>query len=547
MSKFELTKTEQWKALEQQRAKNKDINLRELFKEPGRAGAFSVKDDNLGLLFDYSKNLINREIFDLLIGLAKAAGVNENAQKMFAGEKINWTEKRAVLHTALRNRSNKPVYVDGKNIMPEINAVLEKMRIFSDDVRKGKWLGATGKRITDIVNIGIGGSDLGPKMVCEALKFMGDGLNAHFVSNIDGADIIETLKKLNPETTLFIVASKTFTTLETITNALSARKWLTAKLGGKAVAKHFVALSTNAAKVREFGIDEKNMFEFWDFVGGRYSLWSAIGLPIACFIGFDKFIELLEGAYYMDKHFLETPYEKNVPVIMALLGVWYNNFFAASSYAVLAYSRYLHRFAAYLQQGDMESNGKTVNFEGVRVDYETGPVIWGEPGTNGQHSFYQLLHQGTKFIPCDFIGFVNPPERIGDHHEKLMANYFAQTEALAFGLTKEEVIENLQKSGLSKEDIEMLTPHKVFEGNRPTNSIVLNELSPKTLGALIAMYEHKIFTQGIIWRVNSFDQWGVELGKVLANAILPELKGKEDNEHDCSTKGLIKFFLEKKK
>lgn len=547
MSKFELTKTEQWKALEQQRAKNKNINLRELFKEPGRAGVFSVKDDNLGLLFDYSKNIINREIFDLLIGLAKAAGVNENAQKMFAGEKINRTEKRAVLHTALRNRSNKPVYVDGKNIMPEINAVLEKMRIFSDDVRKGKWLGATGKRITDIVNIGIGGSDLGPKMVCEALKFMGDGLNVHFVSNIDGADIIETLKNLNPETTLFIVASKTFTTLETITNALSARKWLTAKLGDKAVADHFVALSTNAAKVREFGIDEKNMFEFWDFVGGRYSLWSAIGLPIACFIGFDKFVELLEGAYYMDKHFLETPYEKNVPVIMALLGVWYNNFFAASSYAVLAYSRYLHRFAAYLQQGDMESNGKTVNFEGGRVDYETGPVIWGEPGTNGQHSFYQLLHQGTKFIPCDFIGFVNPPERVGDHHEKLMANYFAQTEALAFGLTKEEVIENLQKSGLSKEDIEMLAPHKVFEGNRPTNSILLNELSPKTLGALIAMYEHKIFTQGIIWRVNSFDQWGVELGKVLANAILPELEGKKGNEHDDSTKGLIKFFLEKKK
>ena len=547
MSKFELTKTEQWKALEQQRAKNKNINLRELFKEPGRAGVFSVKDDNLGLLFDYSKNIINREIFDLLIGLAKAAGVNENAQKMFAGEKINRTEKRAVLHTALRNRSNKPVYVDGKNIMPEINAVLEKMRIFSDDVRKGKWLGATGKRITDIVNIGIGGSDLGPKMVCEALKFMGDGLNVHFVSNIDGADIIETLKNLNPETTLFIVASKTFTTLETITNALSARKWLTAKLGDKAVADHFVALSTNAAKVREFGIDEKNMFEFWDFVGGRYSLWSAIGLPIACFIGFDKFVELLEGAYYMDKHFLETPYEKNVPVIMALLGVWYNNFFAASSYAVLAYSRYLHRFAAYLQQGDMESNGKTVNFEGGRVDYETGPVIWGEPGTNGQHSFYQLLHQGTKFIPCDFIGFVNPPERVGDHHEKLMANYFAQTEALAFGLTKEEVIENLQKSGLSKEDIEMLAPHKVFEGNRPTNSILLNELSPKTLGALIAMYEHKIFTQGIIWRVNSFDQWGVELGKVLANAILLELEGKKGNEHDDSTKGLIKFFLEKKK
>ncbi|MDR1195047.1 MAG: glucose-6-phosphate isomerase [Endomicrobium sp.] len=547
MSGFELTKAQQWKNLEAHRAQNKNLNIRDLFKQSGRFDEFCVKDDNLGLVFDYSKNIINKDTFDLLIELAKAAGVKEYAVKMFSGEKINYTEKRAVLHTALRNRSSKPVYVDGKNVMPEINAVLEKMKVFSEDIRKGKRLGATGKRITDIVNIGIGGSDLGPKMVCEALKFLGDKLNVHFVSNIDGADISETLKKLNPETTFFIVASKTFTTLETITNALSARQWLVAKLGTDAVANHFAALSTNTKKVKEFGIDENNMFEFWDFVGGRYSLWSAIGLPIACFIGFDKFTELLEGAYYMDKHFLETPYEKNVPVIMALLGIWYNNFFGASSHAVLPYSQYLHRFTAYLQQGDMESNGKTINFEGSRVDYETGPIIWGEPGTNGQHSFYQLIHQGTKFIPCDFIGFINPPERVGDHHEKLMANYFAQTQALAFGLTKEEVIENLTKSGISKEDIEMLTPHKVFEGNRPTNSILINELTPKTLGALIAMYEHKIFTQGIIWRVNSFDQWGVELGKVLANVILPELMGKAENNHDDSTKNLIAAFNKKRK
>ncbi|MDR2426439.1 MAG: glucose-6-phosphate isomerase [Endomicrobium sp.] len=547
MSIFEFTKTQQWQNLKAHRVQNKNLSLRDLFKESGRFDKFSVKDDNLGLVFDYSKNIINDGTFHLLIELAKAAKVSEYATKMFSGEKINWTEKRAVLHTALRNRNNKPIYVDGKNVMLEINVVLEKMKIFSEDIRKGRRLGATGKRITDVVNIGIGGSDLGPKMVCEALKFLGNVLNIHFVSNIDGADILETLKKLNPETTLFIIASKTFTTLETITNALTARDWLTAKLGVKSVANHFAALSTNVKKVKEFGIDENNMFEFWDFIGGRYSLWSAIGLPIACFIGFDKFTELLEGAYYMDKHFIETSYEKNVPVIMALLGVWYINFFNASSHAILPYSQYLHRFPAYLQQADMESSGKTINFEGDRVDYQTGPIIWGEPGTNGQHSFYQLIHQGTKFIPCDFIGFINPPEKVGSHHEKLMANYFAQTEALAFGRTREEVIENLTKSGTSKEDIKMLTPHKIFEGNRPTNSILINELTPKTLGALIAMYEHKIFTQGIIWRINSFDQWGVELGKVLANTILPELEGKADNKHDGSTKNLLAVFNKRRK
>jgi glucose-6-phosphate isomerase len=547
MSKPGLKNTVEWQNLEKNYNETRKYNLRELFKEGNRFKEFSVRDNNLGLTFDYSKNIITSETFKLLIDFANAAKVKEYAQKMFSGEKINWTEKRAVLHTALRNRSNKPVYVDGKDIMPEINAVLSKIQNFSNDLRSGKWLGATGKKITDVVNVGIGGSDLGPKMVCEALKYYAEGPNVHFVSNIDGADIYETIKKLNSETTLFIIASKTFTTLETMTNASTARQWLVSKLGDKAVANHFVALSTNVKKVKEFGIDENNMFEFWDFVGGRYSLWSAIGLSIACYVGVDRFIELLEGAYYIDQHFLNTPYEKNIPVIMAILGFWYNNFFGASTYAVLPYCQYLHRFCAYLQQGDMESNGKFVDRDGNRVDYETGPIIWGEPGTNGQHSFYQLIHQGTKLIPSDFIGFVNSLEKVGDHQEKLMANYFAQTEALAFGLTKEQVVENLKKSGLSQTDIETLVPYKVFEGNRPTNSILIDNLTPKTLGALIALYEHKIFSQGIIWRINSFDQWGVDLGKVLANVILPELKGEAENSHDVSTKSLIKIYKEKRK
>ncbi|MDR1942596.1 MAG: glucose-6-phosphate isomerase [Endomicrobium sp.] len=547
MGKFELKKTDVWQSLEKNYKKTAALHLRDLFKEGNRFNEFSIRDNNLGLTFDYSKNIITSETFRLLMDFAKAAKVRQYADKMFSGEKINWTEKRAVLHTALRNRSNKPIYVDGKDVMPEINAVLSKMGKFNNDLRSGKWAGFTGKKITDVVNIGIGGSDLGPKMVCEALKYYADGPNAHFVSNIDGADIYEALKNLNPETTLFIIASKTFTTLETMTNASTARQWLVSKLGDKAVIKHFVALSTNAKKVKEFGIDENNMFEFWDFVGGRYSLWSAIGLSISCYIGFDKFTEFLEGAYYIDQHFLTAPYEKNIPIIMATLGFWYNNFFGASTYAVLPYSQYLHRFPAYLQQGDMESNGKFIDREGNRVDYETGPVIWGEPGTNGQHSFYQLVHQGTKFIPSDFIGFINSLEKVGDHQEKLMANYFAQTEALAFGLTKEQVVENLARMGLSQADIEFSVPYKVFEGNRPTNSILIDNLTPKTLGALIAVYEHKIFAQGIMWRINSFDQWGVELGKVLANVILPELKGEADNKHDASTEGLIKIYRDKRK
>jgi glucose-6-phosphate isomerase len=547
MDSLELKKTDVWHNLEKNYKKVAGLHLRDLFKEGNRFEEFSICDNELELTFDYSKNIITSETFKLLMDFAKAAQVKEHAQEMFSGKKINWTEKRAVLHTALRNRSNKPIYVDGKDVMPEINAVLKKMNVFSNDLRNGKWLGSTGKKITDIINIGIGGSDLGPKMVCEALKYYADGPNVHFVSNIDGADIYEALKNLNPQTTLFIVASKTFTTLETMTNASTARKWLVSKLGDKAVANHFVAISTNAKKVKEFGIDENNMFEFWDFVGGRYSLWSAIGLPITCYVGFDKFRELLEGAYYVDQHFLNTPYEKNIPVIMAVLGFWYNNFFGASTHAVLPYSQYLHRFPAYLQQGDMESNGKFVDRDGKRVDYETGPIIWGEPGTNGQHSFYQLLHQGTKLIPSDFIGFVNSLDVVGDHQEKLMANYFAQTQALAFGLPREQVVENLKKTGYCQADIEALTPYKVFEGNRPTNSILIDNLTPKTLGSLIALYEHKIFTQGIIWRLNSFDQWGVELGKVLANAILPELKGAADNKHDVSTTSLIKIYRQKRK
>ena len=543
-----LTQSKEWTNLKnyyEQEMKN--VHMRDLFKDKDRFNKYSIRLDNIGILFDYSKNIIDDKTKQLLLDLVTASDLKSWTEKIFSGVKINWTEKRAVLHSALRNMSDKPVYVDGKDVMVDIKKVLNKMKDFTEQLRSGKWKGATGKEIKAVINIGIGGSDLGPRMVCEALKYYADGPQVYFVSNVDGADIYEVLKKLDPETSLFIVASKTFTTQETMTNANTARKWLVEKLGENAIKNHFVALSTNKEKVAEFGIDTNNMFEFWNFVGGRYSLWSAIGLPIACSIGFDKFKELLEGAYEMDQHFINAPIEKNIPVIMAVLGVWYNNFFNAQSYTVLPYSQYLHRFTAFLQQSDMESNGKTINRNGEKVDYQTGQVLWGEPGTNGQHSFYQLIHQGTKLIPSDFIGIVNPPERIGDHHEKLMSNFFAQPEALAFGLTKEQAIDALEKSGASKEDIEMLAPHKVFEGNKPTNSILLDELTPKTLGALIAMYEHKIFVQGIIWQVNSYDQWGVELGKKLANVILPELKGEKTNEHNCSTASLIKHYNKLKK
>jgi len=544
---MKLTEISQWKALQQHyETEMKSVHLRQLFKDEKRFEKFSIDEEKLGILFDYSKNIVTEKTMELLLDLVKASDIDTWKNKEFSGEKINWTEKRAVLHTALRNMSNDPVYVDGKDVMPEIKAVLEKMKQFTEKLRNGKWLGKTGKQIKSVVNIGIGGSDLGPRMACEALKYYADGPKVYFVSNIDGADVYEVLKQLDPETTLFIVASKTFTTLETITNANTARKWIVDALGNDAVKNHFVALSTNKEKVAEFGIDTDNMFEFWNFVGGRYSLWSAIGLPIACAIGFDKFKQMLEGAYEMDCHFKTAPVEKNIPVIMAVLGIWYNNFFNAQSYAVLPYSQYLHRFTAYLQQADMESNGKTINRDGQKVDYQTGQILWGEAGTNGQHSFYQLIHQGTKMIPADFIGIVNPPKVVGDHHDKLMSNYFAQTEALAFGLEKEKVIETLTKACYSQEDIKMLTPHKIFDGNKPTNSILLKELTPKSLGSLIAMYEHKIFVQGIIWQVNSFDQWGVELGKVLAKVILPELNSNIKNKHDNSTTGLINKFLQSK-
>lgn len=537
-----LTDMIEWQRLNDNADEVRGVGLRKLFNDNQRAEKFTIKNDDLRMFIDYSKNLITEEVMQNLIDLAKACDVNGYARKMFTGERINWTENRPVLHTALRNRSGQPIYVDGVDIMSEINVVFSKMKVFTDKLRSGEWIGATGLKISDVVNIGIGGSDLGPKMVCEALKYYADGPNVHFVSNVDGADIDEVLKKINPETTLFIVASKTFTTQETLMNAETAKGWLAAKLGVDAVKNHFVALSTNREKVEEFGIDPENMFEFWDFVGGRYSLWSAIGLSIACQVGFDKFEELLDGAYEMDQHFLKTPLEENIPAILALVGIWNNSFLGYETQAILPYSQYLSKLPAYLQQGDMESNGKFVDSDGQRVDYNTGAIIWGEPGTNGQHSFYQLIHQGTHIIPADFIGFVNPPKKIGDHHEKLMANYFAQTEALAFGLTRDEVVNNLKNEGLDDDQIEKLAPYKIFEGNRPTNSILIDELTPRTLGALIAMYEHKIFVQGVIWGVDSFDQWGVQLGKVLANKILPELNNEEVSQHDCSTSALINRY-----
>lgn len=538
-----------WKKLSEHYNKTNALQMRDQFKQdPNRFSKFSVSFNNI--LLDYSKNRITEETLPLLIQLAEEANLKKNIEAMFTGEKINNTEKRAVLHTALRNRSNTPVMVDGENVMPGINAVLDKMKKFCEQVRSGNWKGYTGKSITDVVNIGIGGSDLGPYMVTEALKpYAKAGLNIHFVSNVDGTHIAETLKKVNPETALFIIASKTFTTQETLTNAESAKSWFlkTAK-DEKAVAKHFVALSTNAKEVSKFGIDTNNMFEFWDWVGGRYSLWSAIGLPIAVYIGFENFEKLLSGAHEMDKHFRTTSFDKNLPVILALLGVWYNNFYNAESNAILPYDQYLHRFAAYFQQGDMESNGKRVTKDGKIInDYQTGPIIWGEPGTNGQHAFYQLIHQGTKLIPCDFLAPVQTQNPIGDHHPKLLANFFAQTEALMKGKTEEEAKAELEKEGLKGKDLEELLPHKIFPGNRPTNSLFFQKLTPETLGALIAMYEHKIFVQSVIWNVNAFDQWGVELGKQLAKKILPELEGSQDvTTHDSSTNGLINYYKKHK-
>jgi glucose-6-phosphate isomerase len=518
-------------------------SLKEMFDaDDQRFNKFSIQFEDI--LLDYSKNRIDDETIALLIQLAKECSLKEAIDAMYSGEKINVTEGRPVLHIALRNRSNTPIYVDGKDVMPDVNKVLDQMKSFSEAIISGEWKGYTGKAITDVVNIGIGGSDLGPVMVTEALKAYKNHLNLHFVSNVDGTHIVETLKAVDPETTLFLVASKTFTTQETMGNAHSARDWFLASGATEAdVAKHFAALSTNAAAVEKFGIDTKNMFEFWDWVGGRYSLWSAIGLSIALSIGFENFADLLAGAHATDNHFKSAEFDQNIPVIMGLIGIWYNNFFEAETNVILPYDQYLHRFSAYFQQGDMESNGKHVDRNGKDVDYSTGPIIWGEPGTNGQHAFYQLIHQGTKLIPADFIAPAQSHNPLGEHHNMLLSNFFAQTEALMNGKTEEVVIEELKAAGKSDEEIAKIAPFKVFEGNRPTNSFLIKKITPYTLGALIAAYEHKIFTQGIIWNIYSFDQWGVELGKQLAGKILPELKDNaEINSHDSSTNGLINQY-----
>lgn len=540
-----LKETSAWKALDAHYNKVRDLHMRDLFAEdPQRFDNFSLRFGDL--LLDYSKNRITAETLELLLDLARAREVQNRAQRMFNGEKINFTEQRAVLHTALRNRSNTPVYVDGENVMPMINAVLERMRHFVESIRSGDWKGYSNKSITDIVNIGIGGSDLGPVMVTRALIPYAGSLQVHFVSNVDGSQIYDTLKNLDPQTTLFLVASKTFTTQETLTNARHARTWLLAAAGDEtAVAKHFAALSTNVEAVTEFGIDPQNMFEFWDWVGGRYSLWSAIGLSIALYIGMDNFEALLAGAHDMDQHFLNAPLEENMPVVMALLGIWYHNFFAAETHAVLPYDEHLHRLPAYLQQADMESNGKRITGDNAVVDYTTGPVIWGEPGTNGQHAFFQLIHQGTRLIPCDFMMATCAHHSLSEQQQILFTNYIAQTEALMRGRTSVEAREELMAEGLSGGELEALLPHKVFPGNRPSNSLLYPQLTPAMLGRLIALYEHKIFVQGVIWGINSFDQWGVELGKQLAKTIQNEMVGGESGGgHDASTEGLLAFYRE---
>ena len=544
LPKINPTQTTAWKKLQEHFTQN-DFELRTLFQyNPERFKQFSVQRENY--LFDYSKNLIDQQTFDLLQNLAEECDLKSAIKSMFSGEKINETEGRAVLHTALRDFSDKEILVDGENIKPAIKRVLNQMKNFSENIISGKHKGFSSKQITDVVNIGIGGSDLGPVMVCSALKHFKTRLDLHFVSNVDGNHIAEVLKNLNPETTLFIIASKTFTTQETMTNAASAKDWFLKSGTQKDVEKHFVALSTNTEAVKDFGIAEENIFEFWDWVGGRYSLWSAIGLSIVLSVGYENFEQLLKGAHETDVHFQTADFKENVPVLMGLLGIWYRNFFDAGTYAILPYSQYLDRFPAYLQQGDMESNGKCVDREGEFVEYETGPIIWGEPGTNGQHAFYQLIHQGTELIPADFIAYVKSCNVISDHQEILLANFFAQTEALAFGKNEVEARQDLEKAGTAPEDIERLLNYKVFHGNTPTNSLLINELNPFSLGQLIALYEHKIFVQGVIWNIFSFDQFGVELGKVLAGKILSKLKNPEPvTSHDSSTNGLIKYFKEK--
>ncbi len=545
-----LTELKEWKALDSHSKEMCDVHMRELFEaDPKRFENFSLKFDKI--LFDFSKNIIDNTTLDLLSKLAHSCNLKDKMDSMFNGDRINSTERRAVLHTALRSYSDKPIKVDDWDVMPKVKAVRKQMQMFCDNVHEGKYLGFTGRRFTDIVNIGIGGSDLGPRMVCKALTpYSRAGVKVHFVSNIDGTDITETLTQLNAETSLFIVASKTFTTQETLTNANTAKQWFLKQKGvsSKDVAKHFIALSTNEAKCKEFGIDPKNMFGFWDWVGGRYSLWSAIGLSIALYIGYDNFEELLNGAYEADIHFRNTEFQHNIPVIMALLGIWYNNFFGAESYAVIPYEQYLEKLPEFLQQLDMESNGKTIQKDGEVVDHLTGPIVWGTAGTNSQHSFFQLIHQGTRLIPVDFIGGCQSHNPTGDHHHKLMSNFFAQTEALMKGKTVEEAFEELQAAGKSMEEIESLIPHKIFAGNRPTNTILYDKLTPGVLGSLLAFYEHKVFVQGAIWEINSFDQWGVELGKQLAKAILPELNSSAKTDgHDSSTNNLINYYKKNQK
>ncbi|WP_410012632.1 glucose-6-phosphate isomerase [Sodalis sp. C49] len=544
MKNINPSHTAAWKALQQHFEHMKDVTISELFaRDNSRFDTFSATFDDQ-MLVDYSKNRITHETLEKLQALARECDLDGAIKSMFSGEKINRTEDRAVLHVALRNRSNTPILVDGKDVMPDVNAVLAKIKQFCHRVIGGEWKGYTGKAITDVVNIGIGGSDLGPYMATEALRPFKNHLTMHFVSNVDGTHIAETVKHLDPATTLFLVASKTFTTQETMTNAHSARDWFLQTAGDeKHVARHFAALSTNAKAVGEFGIDTDNMFEFWDWVGGRYSLWSAIGLSIALSVGFDNFEQLLSGAHAMDRHFRDTPAEQNLPVLLALIGIWYNNFYGMETEAILPYDQYMHRFPAYFQQGNMESNGKYVDRNGHPVDYQTGPIIWGEPGTNGQHAFYQLIHQGTKVVPCDFIAPAISHNPLSDHHAKLLSNFFAQTEALAFGKSLQVVEDEFAAAGKTPDQVGHVAPFKVFAGNRPTNSILLREITPYSLGALIALYEHKIFTQGVILNIYTFDQWGVELGKQLANRILPELAADDRvTSHDSSTNGLINRF-----
>ena len=546
LKNMDPTGTASWRKLHEHYDRVRNLHMKDLFAaDPKRFEKFSLRFNDM--LVDYSKNRITGETMELLFQLAREIDLGEAIEKMFAGDRINETENRAVLHTALRNRGGAPVLVDGSDVMPEVKMVLEKMKVFSERVRAGEWNGFTGKDMRDIVNIGIGGSDLGPVMVTECLRpYAADSLAVHFVSNVDGTQIVETLKKLNPETTLFMIASKTFTTQETMLNALTAREWfLSYAKKREHVARHFVAISTNTKEVGAFGIDKENMFVFWDWVGGRYSLWSAIGLSIACFIGYENFLELLQGAFEMDSHFRSAPVEKNMPVVLALIGIWYRNFFGSETEVILPYDQYMHRFPAYFQQGNMESNGKSVDRSGQHVTYQTGPIIWGEPGTNGQHAFYQLLHQGTPLVPADFLAPAISHNPIGEHHLVLLANFMAQTEALLRGKTREEVHAELKKEGRTEEEIRRLLPYRVFEGNKPTNSILFRQLTPRTLGSLIAMYEHKIFVQGVIWNIFSFDQWGVELGKQLARSIEPELRDSRPvSTHDGSTNGLINFFKE---